>query len=231
MRLESTFTGFIDRGDAGRRLGKAMRHHRGRPGTIVVALPCGGVVTAAELAEELDLPLDVLVVGRLASARYDDVPIGAIGAGGVRVLDDAAISLCGVTPEEIEEATARARIELEHREHILRDDLPPLAVAGLDVILVDDGIATGTTMSAAITLLRRQKVARIILAVPVAPIEACYRLSRTVDELICLETPETFLSVGRWYREFSEVSEGEVLRALERARARVAEPVMAAAAT
>jgi predicted phosphoribosyltransferase len=225
VEFESTFTGFADRSEAGRRLAKALSHYRGKPNTMVVGLPRGGVVTAAEIAEDLELPLDVLVVRKLGTPGHEELAMGAIGPGGVRVLNDEVISSLRIGPDEIEAVVRRERIELQRREHRYRGDQPPLGFAGRTVIVVDDGLATGSTMAAAIAVIRRHKPARIVLAVPVAPVETCEHFRRLVDELVYLETPEPFQAVGYWYVDFGQVEDEDVVRTLARVRSRTSAAV------
>lgn len=221
MEVETTFTGFADRREGGRRLAKALSHYRGKPNTIVIGLPRGGVVTAAAIAEDLDLPLDVLVVRKLGTPGHEELAMGAIGPGGVRVLNDDVIAALRIGPAQIDAAARREQFELERRERLYRGARPPLDFAGKTVIVVDDGLATGSTMSAAIAVIRRYKPARIVLAVPVAPIETCEGFRLVVDELVYLETPEPFQAVGYWYVDFAQVEDEEVVQTLERARSRV----------
>lgn len=217
MEIETTFTGFADRRDGGRRLAKALSHYRAKPGTIVLGLPRGGVVTAAAIAEELDLPLDVLVVRKLGTPGHEELAMGAIGPNGIRVLNDEVIAALRISPSQIEAQTRRERAELERRESLFRRGRSPLDLAGKTVIVVDDGLATGSTMSAAIEVIRAQKPKRVVLAVPVAPVETCERFRLVVDELVYLETPEPFQAVGYWYIDFAQVEDEEVIRTLERA--------------
>lgn len=221
MEVETTFTGFADRREGGRRLAKALSHYRGKPNTIVIGLPRGGVVTAAAIAEDLDLPLDVLVVRKLGTPGHEELAMGAIGPGGVRVLNDDVISSLRIAATQVDAEARREQAELERRERLYRGDRPPLDLAGKTVIVVDDGLATGSTMSVAIAVIRRHKPARIALAVPVAPIETCQRFRLIVDELVYLETPEPFQAVGYWYVDFAQVEDEEVVQTLERARSRV----------
>ena len=217
---ETTFTGFADRAEAGHRLAKSLAQYRGKPNTLVVALPRGGVVTAAAIAEDLDLPLDVLVVRKLGTPRHEELAMGAIGPGGVRVLNEEIIESFRVDDDVLEAVTRGEREELQRRERLYRGNLPPLAFAGKTVIVVDDGLATGATMSAAIAVIRSHKPARIVLAVPVAPVETIDHFHRLVDETAYLETPEPFQAVGYWYVDFAPVEDDEVVRILERMRSR-----------
>lgn len=217
MQDETTFTGFADRTEAGHALAKALMHYRARPNTIVIGLPRGGVVTAAAIAEDLDLPLDVLVVRKLGTPGQEELAMGAIGPGGVRVLNEDVIASCGIDPLEIQLVEERERVELARRERLYRGDQRPLELARQTVIVVDDGLATGSTMSAAIAVIRAGKPARIVLAVPVAPVETLERFRLVVDELVYIETPEPFMAVGYWYVDFAQVHDDEVIRTLARA--------------
>lgn len=222
MRIDTLFAGFQNRAAAGRQLAKALKRYRGRPDTIVVGLPRGGVVTAAAVAEELDLPLDVLVIRKLGAPDNEELALGAIGPRGVRVLNADVISMCGIDPLEIDLIEERERAELERRERLYRGDRRPLDCARKKVIVVDDGLATGSTMAAAIAILRRERADWIILAVPVAPIETLDRLYLHADELVCLATPEPFRAVGYWYTDFAQVDDAEVMRTLARVHERMA---------
>jgi predicted phosphoribosyltransferase len=220
VEVETTFTGFADRAEGGRRLAKALSHYQGKQDTIVVALPRGGVVTAEAIAEALDLPLDVLVVRKLGTPGQEELAMGAIGPGGVRVLNEDVVSACRISRQQIEVESRRENEELERRQRLYRGDQPPLDFAGKTVIVVDDGLATGSTMAAAVAVIRSGKPARVVLAIPVAPVETLERFQLVVDELVYLETPEPFRSVGSWYIDFSQVEDDEVVRILERARSR-----------
>lgn len=221
MRVETLFTGFQNRAAAGRELANALRRYRGKADTIVVGLARGGVVTAATVAEELDLPLDVLVLRKLGAPGNEELAIGAIGPGGVRVLNEDLIAMCGVDAPEIDLIEKRERAELERRERLYRGDQHPLDFARKRVIVVDDGLATGSTMATAITILRRKGADWIVLAIPVAPLETLDRLYLHADELVCLATPEPFRAVGYWYGDFAQVSDEEVMQTLARAHGRV----------
>lgn len=212
---------FANRTEAGVKLAEELRYYRGRNDTIVIGLPRGGVVTGAAIAEILDLPLDVLVVRKLGTPGQEELAMGAIGPGGVRVLNEDVIRFCGIQKREIDEVTARERKEVERREKLFRGDEPPVNLAGLNVIIVDDGLATGSTMAAAIDVIRRHKPKGIIVAVPVAPPDTAERLRFRVDEFVCLETPASFEAVGYWYVDFAQVEDAEVVRLVEQARSRV----------
>ena len=225
MEVETTFTGFADRTEAGHALAKALMHYRGKSNTIVIGLPRGGVVTAAAIAEDLDLPLDVLVVRKLGTPGQEELAMGAIGPGGVRVLNEDVIASCGIDPFQIQLVEERECVELARRERLYRGDQRPLDLARQTVIVVDDGLATGSTMSAAIAVIRAGNPARIVLAVPVAPVETLERFRLVVDELVYIETPEPFMAVGYWYVDFAQVHDDEVVRTLARAESRVSAPV------
>jgi putative phosphoribosyl transferase len=220
--METMFTGFANRAEAGRRLAEALRHYRGKPDTIVVALPRGGVVTGAAVAEGLDLPLDVLVVRKLGTPGHHELAMGAIGPGGIRVLNQSVLSSLRIAPEGIEAETKQQQAELERRERRYRRDRPPLAFAGKTVIVVDDGLATGSTMQAAVAVIRQGQPARVVVAVPVAPPDTLERLGHVVDELVYLETPDPFFAVGSWYVDFDQVEDDEVIDLLRRSRSRTA---------
>lgn len=217
MDVETNFTGFADRAEGGRLLAKALRHYRGMPDTIVVALPRGGVLTGAAIADQLDLPLDVLVVRKLGTPGHEELAMGAIGPGGVRVIDSDIVAALHIPSDRIENETRRELLELARRERLYRGDRPPLDFARKTVIVVDDGLATGSSMAAAIEVIRRHKPARIVLAIPVAPLDTLERFRPVVDELVYLETPEPFGAVGYWYFDFAQVSDDEVVALLEHA--------------
>lgn len=220
MEVETSFTGFADRAEGGHRLAEALKHYRGKPDAIVVALPRGGVITGAAIAEDLDLPLDVLVVRKLGTPGHEELAMGAIGPGGVRVLNDEVVSGLRIPMEKIDAETRREKEELERREKLYRGGQPPLDFAGKTVIVVDDGLATGSTMAAAIDVIRHHNPSRIVLAVPVAPVDTLERFRLVVDELVYLETPEPFMAVGYWYVDFAQVEDADVVRTLELARSR-----------
>jgi predicted phosphoribosyltransferase len=208
---------FRDRAEAGRLLAERLTPYAGRPDVVVLALPRGGVPVAYEVARALNAPLDVFVVRKLGLPGHEELAVGAIASGGVRVLNEGVVAAAGLTPEAIEGVAERERAEIERREREYRGDRPPLSPEGKVAILVDDGLATGATMRAAIAAVRERSPARVVVAVPTAAPSTCDELAREVDELICLRTPEPFYAVGLWYDDFSQTSDEEVRELLERA--------------
>ena len=208
---------FRDRLDAGRQLAERLAHYAGRSDTIVLALPRGGVPVAYEIARAIGAPLDVFLVRKLGLPGHEEFAIGAIASGGVRVLNEETLRDYGVSREQVDIVVASEERELERRERQYRDDRPFPSVEGRVVILVDDGLATGSTMRAAVAALRQEHPARIIVAVPVAPPETCSELRQIVDEMSCLMTPDPFYAVGLWYEDFSQTTDEEVRACLERA--------------
>ncbi len=210
---------FKDRTEAGRDLAGWLSNLAGREDVIVLALPRGGIRVAFEVAEALGAPLDVFLVRKLGVPGQEELAMGAIASGGVRVLNDDVVSWFGISDETIESVTARERREMERRERVYRGNRPTPDISGRTVILVDDGLATGTTMRAAVAALRVHRPARIIVAVPTAPPDACDMVGSEVDEIICATTPEPFWAVGAWYDDFPQTSDQEVRELLERAAA------------
>jgi putative phosphoribosyl transferase len=206
---------FADRREAGRLLVPRLLAFRACPGALVLALPRGGVPVAYEVALALRLPLDLFLVRKLGVPGQPELAMGAIASGGVQVLNPEVVNAVRISPFEIAAAAAREALELERRERNYRGPRPPLPLAGRAVILIDDGLATGSTMRAAILALRRREVAKIVVAVPVAPARTRAELETQVAELVCLETPAYFESVGEWYRDFSQTTEAEVRHLLQ----------------
>ena len=204
---------FTDRRDAGRQLGARLEPLRGID-PIVVALPRGGVPVAAEVAARLGAPLDVLVVRKIGHPRQPELAVGALGEGGVVVLDQDAIARLGVTRDALAAVVAREGAELARRVARYRGDRPRQPVRGRTVIVVDDGLATGSSAHAAIEVLRRSGAGRVVLAVPVAPANTVDALRRVADEVVCLTTPHDFRAVGPWYDDFTQVSDEDVARLL-----------------
>ncbi|MCL6648859.1 MAG: phosphoribosyltransferase [Chloroflexi bacterium] len=208
---------FADRFDAGRRLAARLKHYAGRPDVLVLALPRGGVAVGYEVARALRLPLDVFLVRKLGVPGHEELAMGAVASGGMRVLNEDVISMLHIPPAVIERvATAELR-ELERREALYRAGRPPLNLAGRTVILVDDGLATGSTMRAAVLAARQQQPAAVVMAVPVAAPEVCAAFRNLADEVVCLETPPVLYAVGMWYRDFRQLTDAEVRDLLARA--------------
>ncbi len=210
---------FVNRRHAGSVLAGLLKHYADRPNVLVLALPRGGVPVAFEVAQALNAPLDVFVVRKLGVPGQEELAMGAIATGGVRVLNDDIVGYLGLSEEVIDRVAAREKKELDRRERIYRGDNAAPLVQGRTVILVDDGLATGSTMRAAVAALRKQQPSRIVVAVPVASPEACEELRSEVDETICAATPRPFQGVGRWYQDFSQTSDEEVHELLAQARA------------
>ena len=210
---------FRDRKEAGRFLARKLMAYADRSDVLVLALPRGGVPVAWEVAQVLHAPLDVFLVRKLGLPGHEEFAMGAIASGGVRVLNDDVVRALGVSRDTIEAIAARERRELERRERIYRGDRPAPDVRGRTVILIDDGLATGSTMRAAVAALRQQKPARIVVAVPVGAAETCAEFQDEVDEAICALTPEPFYAVGVWYGDFSQTTDEEVHDLLEQAAA------------
>jgi len=208
---------FANRAEAGRALARHLTEYANRKDVIVLAAPRGGIPVAYEVATRLGVPLDILVMRKLGVPGHEELAFGAIAGGGIRVLDRDIIEAFGLTGADIERVTRSEKLELARRERAYRGGQPPLDVHGRTVILVDDGIATGSSMRAAIAALRQMEPARLILASPVAPLRSCHLLRREVDDLVCLETPELFYGVGQFYLDFAEVSDDEVNALLDRA--------------
>ncbi len=208
---------FLDRYDAGQRLAAALSNYADQPNLLILALPRGGVPVAYEVARALHAPLDVFLVRKLGFPGHEELAMGAIATGGVRILDQQLIQMYGVPAELIERVTAAERREMERRERLYRDGRPPPDVRGRTVILIDDGLATGSTMRAAVEALREEGARKIMVAVPVAPLETCEALREEVDDILCAVTPEPFLAVGIWYADFGETTDDEVRELLTRA--------------
>jgi erythromycin esterase-like protein/predicted phosphoribosyltransferase len=209
---------FRDRKHAGQVLAERLRGYAGRDDVIVLGLPRGGVPVAYEIARALDAPLDVFLVRKLGVPGHEEMALGAIATGGVRVLNKGLIESLGVPLEWIEAIDARERQELHRRERVYRGDRPPPDVAGRTVILVDDGLATGSTMLAAVHAVRADEPARVVVAVPVADPEVCEALRDVADEVVCALTPQPLRAVGAWYEDFSQTTDDEVRALLEHAR-------------
>jgi len=208
---------FKDRFDAGRFLASKLRQFANRPDTIVLALPRGGVPVGFEVAKALNVPLDVFVVRKLGVPGYEELAMGAIASGGVRVLNEDVVRAAGIPQKVIVAVAAEEERELQRRERDYRDGRPPVVVEGRTVILVDDGLATGSSMRVAVLALKKKGPAEIIVAVPVGAPATCAEFESEVGQAICAITPEPFLSVGQWYEDFSQTSDEDVRDLLKRA--------------
>jgi putative phosphoribosyl transferase len=208
---------FRDRRDAGRILAQKLLAYTNHPDVIVLALPRGGVPVAYEVARELNAPLDIFIVRKLGLPGHEELAIGAIASGGIRVLNHDIIRALNIPKEMINIVAERELKELQRREHNYRGDHPLPEVRDRTVILIDDGLATGASMRAAVAGLRAQHPARIIVAVPTASRETCEAFEFEVDEIVCAITPEPFYGVGRWYEDFSQTTDEEVRSFLQEA--------------
>lgn len=203
--------------EAGQALAEALAPYRDVKRTLVLGLPRGGVPVAYEVARKLNVELDVMLVRKLGIPGQKEVAMGAIASGGIRVMNEDILSSLAIRQESIEEVAAEELQELERREQAFRGDRPLPSVEGRHVILVDDGVATGATMRAAIKALHKQNAERVVVAVPVAPADTVEKIRAEADEIICLATPEPFIAVGNWYETFDQVSGDEVKKQLNQA--------------
>jgi putative phosphoribosyl transferase len=208
---------FLNRAEAGRLLAEKLEKYAGRDDIIVLGLPRGGVPVAYEVAKHLAVPLDVFIVRKLGVPGFEELAAGAIASGGVRVLNEDVVRALPNADETIESITARETAELERREQSYRDGRPAPELRDRVVILVDDGLATGATMRAAVKALRQRGVAKIVVAVPVGPPDTCREFEDEADETICASAPEFFQAVGQYYEDFSQTSDDEVCELLGRA--------------
>ena len=201
---------FRDRADAGRQLAARLKPYAGTPDVMVLALPRGGVPVAYEVARALHAPMDVFIVRKLGVPGQEELAMGAVATGGVRVLNHQVVNALGIPDYVIDAVVKWETDELKRREQLYRGHRPPPNVPGKTVILVDDGLATGSTMLAAVRALREQGPARIVVAVPVASPDTCELLKTHVDEVVCAATQEPFYAVGFWYRDFAQTTDEEV---------------------
>ncbi len=210
---------YQDRHDAGQVLASLLERYAHQPGVIVLALPRGGVPVASEVARHLGAPLDVFIVRKLGVPGHEELAMGALASGGVLVLNDEVVQELEIPRSAIDAVAAAETAELDRREQAYRGGRPPLDVEGRTVILVDDGLATGSTMRAAVEAVRRRGPRKVVVAVPVAAASTCEALSGEVDDIVCGQTPEPFLAVGLWYEDFSQTTDEEVRAELEHAAA------------
>ena len=208
---------FKDRADAGRKLAARLTRYADGEDVLVLALPRGGVPVAYEVAKELNAPLDIFLVRKLGVPGHEELAMGAIASGGVRIVNDDVVNYLRIPDELIDAVAELEQSELERRERAYRAERPPPDVKDRIVILIDDGLATGSTMRAAAASLRKQKPHRIVVAVPVSSPETCEEFRSEVDEIVCAVTPEYFQGVGLWYKDFTQTSDEEVRELLERA--------------
>jgi predicted phosphoribosyltransferase len=213
---------FRNRAEAGRILAQRLKAVAANDDVIVLALPRGGMPIGYEVAQVLAADLDVFLVRKLGAPGHDEVALGALAGGGVRVLNEPLIQELGLSKGAVNDITAREQREIQHRETAYRQGRSPLPIAGRTVVLVDDGLATGSTMLAAVRALRAQAPARKIVAVPIAAPEVCAAFRDYVDDIVCLETPQPLYAVGLWYEDFSQTTDEEVRELLGRARQRTA---------
>lgn len=208
---------YQNRADAGRQLASKLTRYAHQPDVLVMALPRGGVPVAYEVAKALGAPLDIFLVRKLGVPGHEELAMGAIASGGVRVLNTWVVEQLGLSDETIDAVAAEELRELERRERLYRGERPAPEVRGRTVILVDDGLATGSTMRAAVAALRRQQPARIVVAVPVGSRETCAEFQDEADETVCAQTPRPFRAVGLWYEDFAQTTDEEVGQLLQQA--------------
>jgi len=208
---------FRDRVDAGRQLAKKLTHYANRDDVLVLGVPRGGIPVAFEVAQALHAPLDILLVRKLGTPGQRELAMGAIASGGVRILNHDLISSLGITQEQLAETIRDQETELQRREQLYRGVRSGVPVKGKVVILVDDGIATGASMLAAIDALRTLQPKKIVVAVPVAPAQAYTQITAVADELVCASTPNGFFAIGQFYEDFPQTEDAEVHALLSRA--------------
>ena len=202
---------FRDRREAGRVLAHALKKYAGRNDVVVLALPRGGVPVAFEVAEALGAPLDIFLVRKLGTPGQRELAMGAIASGGIRVVNDEVVRWLGIRPEQIDAVAREEQRELERRQAAYLEGRAPLSLEGRIVMLVDDGLATGSTMRAAVQAVRQNKPARVIVAVPVGAPDTCSEMAALADEVACARTPEPFSAVGQWYLNFEQTTDEEVM--------------------
>jgi putative phosphoribosyl transferase len=210
-------TQFHDRKEAGKLLAAQLIAYANKQDVIVLALPRGGVPVGFEIAQALHVPLDVIVVRKLGVPGQEELAMGAIATGGIRIMNKDVVQFLDISDEVIDGITVQELQELERREHLYRGERPAYDISGRTVILVDDGVATGATMHAAVAAIKQRQPSRVIIAVPTAAPSTCDEFATEVDELVCIIRPEPFIAVGYWYRQFSQTSDEEVRGLLEQA--------------
>lgn len=208
---------FNDRTDAGKRLAAKLSEYANREDVLILALPRGGVPVAFEVAKELNVKMDVFIVRKLGVPGNEELAMGAIASGNISVLNEDVVRSFGIPQKVIDEVATKERKELERREHMYRGNHPAPKISGSTVILIDDGLATGATMRAAVAAVKTKNPAKVIVAVPVAAPDTCSFFGNEVDEVICVATPEPFYGVGAWYEDFSQTTDKEVIELLDRA--------------
>lgn len=206
----NTWEPFADRREAGTELAARLHAYKDRDDVVVLGLPRGGVPVAYEVARALGAPLDVFLVRKLGVPGHRELAMGAIASGGVRILNDDVVGWYGVPASVIDEVALEEQAELDRRERAYRDGREPISLQGRIVLLIDDGLATGSTMKAAVQAVRAHAPARIVVAVPVGAPETCREFAAVADDIVCARTPEPFSAVGQWYRDFSQTSDAEV---------------------
>jgi putative phosphoribosyl transferase len=209
-------TPFRDRREAGRVLASRLKKYAGRNDVVVLALPRGGVPVAFEVAEALGAPLDIFLVRKLGTPGHRELAMGAIASGGIRVINDDVVRWLGISPEQIDAVAREEQRELERRQQAYLEGRAPQPLEGRIVVLVDDGLATGSTMRAAAEAVRQRNPAQVIVAVPVGAPETCREMAAVADEVICAQTPEPFSAVGQWYLNFDQTTDEEVMDLIHR---------------
>jgi len=213
-------TQFFNRTEAGQYLAENLSNYANREDVLVLALPRGGVPVAAEVAKRLNAPLDVFVVRKLGLPGHPELAMGAIASGGARVFNGEIMNAFRIPDEVVDAVSAEEFIELQRRERVYRDDLPPLELEGKTVILIDDGIATGSTMRAAISALRELNAGRIVVGAPLIAAPTYDEIRRAADDVAAVMVPEKFYAVGQWYEDFSQTTDDEVRALLAQAARR-----------
>ncbi|HON10383.1 MAG TPA: phosphoribosyltransferase [Chitinispirillaceae bacterium] len=208
---------YRDRAEAGRELAKRLQKYAGMPDLLVLALPRGGIVVAYEVSISLNGELDVFLVRKLGAPYEPELAMGAIAEGGILLLNDAVVKYLSISKETIEETAQQELAELQRRQQLYRNGRPSPRISGRPVIVVDDGVATGATMKAALKAIRRKEPSVLVAAVPVGAQSTCLELKAAADEVVCLEMPEPFMSVGLWYEDFRQIEDSEVTELLQKA--------------